>query len=319
MAETKTEVWNDDQLKKAAAVAKNHGLTLNEFLAIVKHESAGTMSPSITNSVGATGIIQFMPSTAADLLLKEQRAAAMASATTPEAEKRAAKDNPLYWQLNDAQKKKANEWAKTTISKLPVDRQLELTDLYLSERTKGKKGVDAVYTAIFTGKPDTQVLEKGTQAYKNNAILDKNKDGKIAKDEWMVHVKGREAEVQAWLNGKEYQPDDSVSKRTAAINKALQDKAATTNQTPAQLPQQSEARAITAPEFFGALPKPTLTAPEGVDLMASLNKTQQAVPTEQKAPVELLSTKPTDFTVDIIEAYGPKKDEDKVGIITPFG
>lgn len=52
---------------KVKDVANRLGINPNWLMAIINWESAGTFSPSITNSIGATGLIQFMPKTAIGL------------------------------------------------------------------------------------------------------------------------------------------------------------------------------------------------------------------------------------------------------------
>lgn len=52
---------------KVREVATRLGINPNWLMAIIHWESAGTFSPSITNGIGATGLIQFMPATAQGL------------------------------------------------------------------------------------------------------------------------------------------------------------------------------------------------------------------------------------------------------------
>lgn len=52
---------------KVKQVASRLGINPNWLMAIMYFESAATFSASITNSIGATGLIQFMPSTAIGL------------------------------------------------------------------------------------------------------------------------------------------------------------------------------------------------------------------------------------------------------------
>ncbi|WNM19281.1 transglycosylase SLT domain-containing protein [Flavobacterium capsici] len=54
-------------IAKVKEIATKLGINPNWLMAIMHWESAGTFSPSITNSIGATGLIQFMPSTAIGL------------------------------------------------------------------------------------------------------------------------------------------------------------------------------------------------------------------------------------------------------------
>lgn len=54
-------------IAKINTVAANLGINPNWLMAIINWESAGSFSPAITNSIGATGLIQFMPKTAIGL------------------------------------------------------------------------------------------------------------------------------------------------------------------------------------------------------------------------------------------------------------
>jgi len=195
--------WTPEQESKATVIAQKHGMNPQEFKAIIAHESAGTMSPQVVNSVGATGIIQFMPTTSASYLLMEQRAAAIEAAKTPEEKAKAAKDNPLFWQLSPANQKKAAEWGQKTMANLPLERQLDLADLYITDRARGKKGFDNVYSAIFAGNPDAKEFKKGTAAYANNRALDKDKDGTITRDEWTQPVENK---IKGVKSGVKVQP-----------------------------------------------------------------------------------------------------------------
>jgi len=191
IADTDKLTWSPEDKDKARDIASRHGMKPEEFMAIVSHESAGTMNPQVVNKIGATGLIQFVPSTAAELLLKEQRAAAISAATTPEAVKAAKKNNKLYGELTEAQQNAAMTWAQKSIANLPVSRQLDLADLYISANAAGKKGMDNVYTAIFAGNPNQQTFKKGTKFYNNNESLDLNSDGVLTREEWMSRVRSK--------------------------------------------------------------------------------------------------------------------------------
>jgi soluble lytic murein transglycosylase-like protein len=54
-------------VEKVKKISANLGIDPNWLMAIMYFESAGTFSPSITNNIGATGLIQFIPSTAKGL------------------------------------------------------------------------------------------------------------------------------------------------------------------------------------------------------------------------------------------------------------
>jgi hypothetical protein len=60
-------VPNDSELDKFEKTARNIGIPPEWLANLVNHETAGTFSPAIQNtSTSATGLIQFMPSTATD-------------------------------------------------------------------------------------------------------------------------------------------------------------------------------------------------------------------------------------------------------------
>jgi uncharacterized protein (DUF2345 family) len=53
--------WAEDRpfLARCSALSRKFGIAIDELLAFIYFETAGTMSPSITNSLGFTGLIQF--------------------------------------------------------------------------------------------------------------------------------------------------------------------------------------------------------------------------------------------------------------------
>jgi hypothetical protein len=57
-----TPVYNitKDDLSNLAKVGEKYGIPFEWLFNLIKHESANTFNPAITNSIGATGIIQFM-------------------------------------------------------------------------------------------------------------------------------------------------------------------------------------------------------------------------------------------------------------------
>lgn len=54
-------------VSKVRQISTQLGIDPNWLMQIINWESAGSFSPSITNSIGATGLIQFMPQTAVNL------------------------------------------------------------------------------------------------------------------------------------------------------------------------------------------------------------------------------------------------------------
>ena len=61
-----TPVYNVSMsdLKKLQNVSDKYGFPVEWLANLINHETAGTYNPAITNSIGATGLIQFLPSTA---------------------------------------------------------------------------------------------------------------------------------------------------------------------------------------------------------------------------------------------------------------
>jgi hypothetical protein len=53
-----------NDLKKLGQIADKYGFPVEWLANLINHESAGTWNPAIKNSIGATGLIQFLPSTA---------------------------------------------------------------------------------------------------------------------------------------------------------------------------------------------------------------------------------------------------------------
>lgn len=66
-------------LEKVVSVSKALNIDPMWLMAVINWESAGTFSPSITNSKGATGLIQFMPKTAIGLGTTTAKLRAMTS------------------------------------------------------------------------------------------------------------------------------------------------------------------------------------------------------------------------------------------------
>lgn len=64
-----TPVYNVSMsdLKKLQNIADKYGFPVEWLANLINHETAGTFNPAITNSIGATGLIQFIPSTATGL------------------------------------------------------------------------------------------------------------------------------------------------------------------------------------------------------------------------------------------------------------
>jgi len=54
-------------LRKMQNISSKYGFPVEWLANLINHETAGTWNPSITNTIGATGLIQFMPNTAEGL------------------------------------------------------------------------------------------------------------------------------------------------------------------------------------------------------------------------------------------------------------
>ena len=123
------------------------------LMGLIAFESGETFSASVKNAAGsgATGLIQFMPSTARSLGTTTDKLAAM----TPED------------QLNYVYK-----YLKPYKGRIQT-----LSDLYM-----------AVLWPAGVGKPANYVLFSGGVDYRQNAGLDLNKDGKITKAEAAARV-----------------------------------------------------------------------------------------------------------------------------------
>ena len=146
---------------KVRSISESLGVSADDLMACMAWESANTFSPSIKNAAGsgATGLIQFMPSTAQAL---GTSTAALAAMTAVE-------------QLDYVLKYFA-----------PYRGRLKnLGDLYM-----------AILWPAGVGKADSYVLwEKGSlpTTYRQNAGLDVNKDGRITRAEAIEKVMARKA------------------------------------------------------------------------------------------------------------------------------
>lgn len=164
-------------IKGVEAMAGRLGAKPEHILAAMSFETGGTFDPKITNSIGATGLIQFLPSTAEEL-----------GTTTGQLRNMSA------------------------VEQLPfVEKYLEQ-----HSRGKKLDSLEAVYTSILSGSPkspDSVLFTKGTKAYTQNP-LDWNKDGKITAREATTIVSanlfGGVREIQKKLIDLGFVPKDKV-------------------------------------------------------------------------------------------------------------
>lgn len=133
-------------VEKVKKISANLGIEPNWLMAIMYFESAGTFSPSITNNIGATGLIQFIPSTARGL-----------GTSTSELRKMTAVQQLDY-----------------------VEKYLR------PYRGKFKSYIDVYFAIFFPlaiGKPDDWIIQGGglsaSSIYNSNPAFRVQKDGKI--------------------------------------------------------------------------------------------------------------------------------------------
>jgi hypothetical protein len=152
-------------VEKVKKISANLGIDPNWLMAIMYFESAGTFSPSITNSIGATGLIQFIPSTAKGL----------GTSTS------ALRNMSAVEQLDYVEK-----YLKTY-----KGRYKNYIDVYF-----------AVFFPLAIGKPDDWVIQSSgisaKQVYDNNPAFRVEKDGKIRV--WEVKKVMLEKLPREWVN-----------------------------------------------------------------------------------------------------------------------
>jgi hypothetical protein len=136
---------------KVMQVSARLGINPNWLMAIMYFESAGTFLASITNSIGATGLIQFMPATAKGL------------GTTTAALRQMSAVEQLDW---------VEKYYKQNYKYLRITAASSYVDTYLITFFPAavNKGLDFVI--------QTKNLSAALIA-KQNPIFDTNKDGKL--------------------------------------------------------------------------------------------------------------------------------------------
>ena len=157
--------YRNDFVIKVREVSNRLGIDPNWLMAIMYFESAKSFSPSIQNSIGATGLIQFMPSTARGL----------GTSTT------ALKNMSAVDQLDYVEK-----YLRVYKGKIK-----SYVDTYF-----------AVFFPLAIGKPDEWVLQGGgltaKQVYDSNPAFRKVKDGKLRV--WEVKKVMLEKLPREWVN-----------------------------------------------------------------------------------------------------------------------
>jgi len=138
---------------KAIKIAANLGVDPDFLMSAMAFETAETFSPSVRNKKSsATGLIQFMPSTAAALGTTTQKLAHMSDV-----------DQLDY----------VESYFKPHTNKLKT-----IEDVYM-----------AILWPKAIGKPNSFVLFNTPQQYQPNSGLDANHDGKVTKEEAAAKVK----------------------------------------------------------------------------------------------------------------------------------
>ena len=150
---------------KLIQIAQNIGVDPNFLISAMAFETGETFSPSIKNSTGATGLIQFTPTTAVELGTSTDELAAMT-----------AEDQMDY----------VEKYFQ------PYRNMLEtIEDLYM-----------AILWPAAIGKPDSWVLfSKPSAEYGRNSGLDTDKDGHVTKEEAaaMVRAKLRKGRIARYF------------------------------------------------------------------------------------------------------------------------
>lgn len=165
---------------KVRAISTTLGVSPDDLMACMAWESANTFSPSIKNAAGsgATGLIQFMPSTAVVYFHTQAELLAM----------------------NKTQRRAAELAATDRLAAMTAVEQLDYVLKYFMPYRGRLKNLGDLYMAILwpagVGKADSFVLwEKGSRptTYRQNAGLDVNKDGRITRAEAIEKVMARKA------------------------------------------------------------------------------------------------------------------------------
>lgn len=164
---------NPDFRKKVIQICRDFNWTNDHatyLMACMAFESGESFSPSVRNGAGsgAVGLIQFMPATAVELGTTTQQLAKMTAECQLDYVKKYFR--PYYKRI-------------TTLS-----------DMYM-----------AILLPKFVGAPESSVLFSSGVAYRQNAVLDTNKDGLVTKLEATRLV------TEKWIKGMQYStPEQDV-------------------------------------------------------------------------------------------------------------
>lgn len=145
-------------ITEVEAMAQRLGTQPEYLMAVMSFETGGSFSPGVANAAGsgATGLIQFMPNTATELGTSTAALARMSA----------------------------------------VD-QLQYVERYFNNRSDpgDLNTLEGVYTTVLYGSPrpdpNATLFSQGTAAYRMNAPLDTNRDGRITAGEATSFVRAR--------------------------------------------------------------------------------------------------------------------------------
>jgi murein DD-endopeptidase MepM/ murein hydrolase activator NlpD len=145
-------------IAEVEAMAQRLGTQPEYLLAVMSFETGGSFSPGVRNGAGsgATGLIQFMPTTAREL------------GTSTDA-----------------------------LSRMSAFDQLQYVERYFNNRSDpgDLNTLEGVYTTVLYGSPrpdpDSTLFSQGGAAYRMNAPLDLNRDGRITAGEATSFVRQR--------------------------------------------------------------------------------------------------------------------------------
>ncbi len=145
-------------IRGVEAMAERIGARPEHVLAVMSFETGGSFSPGVRNGAGsgATGLIQFMPTTARELGTSTEALARMTSV-----------------------------------------QQLEYVERYFAQRSDpgDLRTLEGVYTTVLYGSPrpdpGSTLFDRGTAAYRMNAPLDLNGDGRITAGEATSFVRNK--------------------------------------------------------------------------------------------------------------------------------
>lgn len=168
-------VWISDQLQMPSSLGPS------ALMSCIAFETGRTFSPSVRNGAGsgATGLIQFMPSTAIAFFFSSEDIKRMSAST----------------------KKLNGQWACDKLAKMSAEDQLNYVYRYFRPFTGRLKNLGDVYMSILwplgVGQPDSFVLwDEGSRptTYRQNSGLDVNKDKRITRGEALSKIEAIQQE-----------------------------------------------------------------------------------------------------------------------------